>query len=76
MSEQALLPGRSYAALIHTKATGLSVTQIKYRIDVNTGAHLAAKTIALNESQPSTLASIAQWHLHRTAITSGWVLLL
>lgn len=49
MSEQALLPGRSYAALIHTKATGLSVTQIKYRIDVNTGAHLAAKTIALNE---------------------------
>jgi bifunctional enzyme CysN/CysC len=49
MSEHALLPGRPYAALIHSKAAGVTITHIKYRIDVNTGAHLAAKTLGLNE---------------------------
>jgi bifunctional enzyme CysN/CysC len=49
MSEHALLPGRPYAALIHTKAASLTVTHIKHRLDVNTGAHLAAMTLALNE---------------------------
>ena len=49
MSEHALLPGRPYAALIHTKSAGVTVTQIKYRLDVNSGAHLAAKTLGLNE---------------------------
>ncbi len=49
MSEHALLPGRAYAALIHSKSAGVSVTQIKHRLDINTGAHLAAKTLGLNE---------------------------
>jgi bifunctional enzyme CysN/CysC len=49
MSEHPLLPGRPYAALIHTKSAGVTITQIKYRLDVNTGAHLAAKTMGLNE---------------------------
>ena len=49
MSEHALLPGRPYAALIHTKAASLTVTHIKHRLDVNTGSHLAATTLALNE---------------------------
>jgi bifunctional enzyme CysN/CysC len=49
MSEHALLPGRPYAALIHSKAAGVTVTHIKHRLDVNTGAHLAAKSLALNE---------------------------
>jgi bifunctional enzyme CysN/CysC len=49
MSEHALLPGRPYAALIHTKAASITVTHIKHRLDVDTGAHLAAKTIGLNE---------------------------
>jgi bifunctional enzyme CysN/CysC len=49
MSEHALLPGRSYAALIHSKSAGVSVTQIKHRLDINTGAHLAAKTLGINE---------------------------
>ncbi len=49
MSEQALLPGRSYAALIHTKAASVTITHIKHRIDINTGAHLAARTLSLNE---------------------------
>jgi bifunctional enzyme CysN/CysC len=49
MSERALLPGRPYAALIHSKSAGVTITHIKYRVDVNTGAHLAAKTLGLNE---------------------------
>jgi len=49
MSDHPLLPGRPYAALIHTKAANLSITDIKYRLDVNTDAHLAAKTLSLNE---------------------------
>jgi bifunctional enzyme CysN/CysC len=49
MSEHMLLPGRPYAALIHTKFGGISITHIKHRLDVNTGAHLSAKTLGLNE---------------------------
>jgi bifunctional enzyme CysN/CysC len=49
MSEHALLAGRPYAALIHTKAATVTVTAIKYRLDVSTGTHLAAKTLGLNE---------------------------
>jgi bifunctional enzyme CysN/CysC len=49
MSEHPLLPGRPYAALIHSKAAGISVTHIKHRLDINTGAYLAAKTLGLNE---------------------------
>ena len=49
MSEHALLPGRAYAALIHTKSASVNITHIKHRLDVNTGAHLAAKTLGLNE---------------------------
>ena len=49
MSEHALLPGRPYAALIHTKSASVVITHIKHHLDINTGAHLAAKTLALNE---------------------------
>ena len=49
MSEHALLPGRPYAALIHTKSASANITHIKHRLDINTGAHLAAKTLGLNE---------------------------
>jgi len=49
MNEHALLPGRPYAALIHSKSANITVTHIKHVLDVNTGAHLAAKTLGLNE---------------------------
>jgi bifunctional enzyme CysN/CysC len=49
MSEHALLPGRPYAALIHTKSANVVITHIKHQLDINTGAYLAAKTLALNE---------------------------
>ena len=49
MSEHALLPGRPYAALVHNKSASVTITHIKYRLEINTGAHLAARTLALNE---------------------------
>jgi bifunctional enzyme CysN/CysC len=49
MAEHPFLPGRPYAALIHTKSAGVTVTDIKYRLDIDTGAHLAATTLGLNE---------------------------
>ena len=58
MSEHALLPGRPYAALIHTKAASMTVTHIKHRLDVNTGAHLAATTLALNEIATVNILSL------------------
>ena len=49
MSEHPMLPGRPYAALIHRKSASISITHIKHHLDINTGAHLAAKTLSLNE---------------------------
>jgi bifunctional enzyme CysN/CysC len=49
MSEHALLPGRPCAVLIHTKSASVTITHIKHRLDINTGAHLAGKTLGLNE---------------------------
>jgi len=57
MSEHALIPGRSYLARIGTRTTPITVTAIKYRIDVNTREHLAATTLALNDIGLCNLAT-------------------
>jgi bifunctional enzyme CysN/CysC len=49
MSEEPLLPGRSYLARIGTRTVSTSITALKYKIDVNTRDHLAANTLGLNE---------------------------
>ena len=49
MDEHALMPGRPYILKIHAKETTATITAIKYREDVDSGAHLAARTLALNE---------------------------
>ncbi|MBY0271447.1 MAG: adenylyl-sulfate kinase [Burkholderiales bacterium] len=48
MAEQPLLPGRPYLLKLHAKEVTATITAIKYREDVNTGAHLAAKTLEQN----------------------------
>jgi bifunctional enzyme CysN/CysC len=48
MAEQPLLPGRTYLLKLHAKEVTATITDIKYQEDVNTGAHLAAKTLGLN----------------------------
>jgi bifunctional enzyme CysN/CysC len=49
MSEEPLMPGRSYLVRIGTKTVACSITAIKYKIDVNTREHLAAHTLGLND---------------------------
>jgi bifunctional enzyme CysN/CysC len=68
MSEQPLVAGRPYLLKMHSKEVTATVTTIKYREDVNSGAHLAAKTLALNEiavvnlslSQPAVFEPYSQ----------------
>ena len=49
MKEEPLVPGRSYWLKIGTRTVPASVTALKHRIDVDNGAHIAARTLALNE---------------------------
>ncbi|OQM74782.1 sulfate adenylyltransferase subunit CysN [Manganibacter manganicus] len=48
-SEQPLLPGRSYILRTETDEASATVTELKYRVNVNDFAHEAAKSLALNE---------------------------
>ncbi len=48
-SEQPLVPGRSYLLKIGTRTVPATVTALKHRIDVETLAHLADKTLGVNE---------------------------
>ena len=48
MAEQPLLQGRSYLLKLHAKEVTATITALKYQEDVNTGVHLAAKTLELN----------------------------
>jgi len=49
MSADKLLPGRAYLMKINNNTLGATVTELKYQLDVNTLAKLAAKTLSLNE---------------------------
>jgi bifunctional enzyme CysN/CysC len=49
MSEQEMLPGRSYLLKIGARTVGATPAQAKYKVDVNTLEHLPAKTLELNE---------------------------
>ncbi|RIJ23781.1 sulfate adenylyltransferase subunit CysN [Henriciella barbarensis] len=49
MSDSPMLPGRSYVMKIGARECQMQVTEQRHRIDVNTRAHEAAKTLGLNE---------------------------
>ena len=49
MGDQSLLPSRSYWLKIGTRTVAAQVTAIKYKVDVNTQAELAATRLELNE---------------------------
>jgi bifunctional enzyme CysN/CysC len=57
MADEALVPGRSYLARIGTRTLPITVTGLKYKIDPNTGEHLAAKSLALNDIAFCNLAT-------------------
>jgi len=49
MAERPMIPGRPYWLKLHCKEVTATITEIKYCVDVDTGTHLASKTLALNE---------------------------
>ncbi|MDO8911867.1 MAG: sulfate adenylyltransferase subunit CysN [Phenylobacterium sp.] len=49
MDDEAMLPGRPYLLKIGTRTVGASITEPKYKVNVNTMEHLAAKRLELNE---------------------------
>ena len=49
MAEEELLPGRQYLLKLGTATVPASVSDLKHKIDVNTLAQQAGKTLALNE---------------------------
>ncbi|MDI6838865.1 MAG: sulfate adenylyltransferase subunit CysN, partial [Rhizobiaceae bacterium] len=49
MADDELLPGRSYLLKLGTKLVPAQVTNLKYKIDVNSFSRLAAKSLILND---------------------------
>ena len=49
MSDEPLVAGRSYLSRVGTKIVPMTVTAIKYKVDVNTRNHLAAPKLELND---------------------------
>ena len=57
LSEEPLVPGRSYWLKVHAKEVSATVMEIKHREDINTGSHLAAKVLNLNEIAVVTIST-------------------
>jgi bifunctional enzyme CysN/CysC len=49
MDDEPLLPGRPYLLKVGPRTVSATITEPKYKINVNTMEHLAAKRLALNE---------------------------
>ena len=49
MGEEKLLPGRSYLIVLNGRTVATSVTEIKYRLNVENHQQMAAKTLQANE---------------------------
>ncbi|MEP7280632.1 MAG: sulfate adenylyltransferase subunit CysN [Rubrivivax sp.] len=56
MADEPMLPGRSYLLKLGTRTVGASITEPKYKLNVNTLEHLAAKQLELNEIGVCNLA--------------------
>ncbi|MDO9075017.1 MAG: adenylyl-sulfate kinase [Rubrivivax sp.] len=55
MDDEPLLPGRRYLLQLGTRTVNASIGEIKHRLDVDTLAPLAARTLALNDIGLCTL---------------------
>ncbi|GAB5468240.1 MAG: sulfate adenylyltransferase subunit CysN [Rhodospirillales bacterium] len=49
MSDEEMLPGRPYLMKMGARTASVQIAQPKYKVNVNTMEHLAAKTLELNE---------------------------
>ncbi|MDX8451967.1 sulfate adenylyltransferase subunit CysN [Mesorhizobium sp. VK9D] len=76
--EQALLPGRSYILRTETDQVSATVTDLKYRVNVNDFAHEAAKSLDMNEvgvCNLSTRAPIAFDPFAENRTTGAFILI-
>ncbi len=76
--EHALLPGRTYLLRTETDQTTATITALKYKVDVNSFAHEAAKSLELNEvgfCNIATLAPIAFDIYAQNRVTGAFVLI-
>lgn len=58
LSETALLPGRGYLLKAGAQTVGVMVTELKYRLDVATLEHMAAKELHRNEIAFVNIATV------------------
>jgi bifunctional enzyme CysN/CysC len=56
MAGEPLLPGRGYWLKLGTRTVAVTVTELKYKINVNSLEHLAARQLDLNEIAVANLA--------------------
>jgi bifunctional enzyme CysN/CysC len=78
MHDEPLLPGRPYLLKIGTRTVTATVTDIKYKVNVNTLEHLAAKKLELNEIGVCNLSLDRRSRSIRTRInrdTGGFILI-
>ncbi|MGO9135694.1 MAG: sulfate adenylyltransferase subunit CysN [Methylovirgula sp.] len=78
MSEEALLPGRTYLMKLGARTLPITVTELKHRLDVDTLSEHAAKTLALNEVGFCNLAAHAQIAFDpygENQVTGGFILI-
>lgn len=76
--EHALLPGRSYILRTETDQVSATVTDLKYRVNVNDFAHEAAKSLDMNEvgvCNLSTRAPIAFDPFAENRTTGAFILI-
>ena len=57
MHDHEMVPARSYLMKLATSTVGMTISHPKYRVDVNTLEHLAAKTVGLNEIGVCTVST-------------------
>ncbi len=56
LAEASLLAGRAYLLKFGARTVAGSVSRLRYRLDVNSGAHLEAETLAMNEVGMANIA--------------------
>jgi bifunctional enzyme CysN/CysC len=71
MNDAPLLPGRPYWLKTAARTVAVTITEIKYKVDVNTQEHLAAKRLEL-KSAIATSTSISRSRLSRTRTIACW----
>jgi bifunctional enzyme CysN/CysC len=78
LSEASLLPGRSYLLKAGAQTVGAMVTELKYRLDIHTLKHLAAKELHRNEVAFVNIATVEPINFdsyEENSVTGGFMLI-